>query len=236
MEYFRDPKNQIYADMAYRIGRIVVQYENLVEDDNKFESTLNFIALQNLLTNGQTYIDSVLKDKRFDYIFKQCIHETEVWGISQSCVCNYTFYEKMTLENIIRKLRNAVSHPTPIDISSEFCGTGYTTLISSNGKIEKYSFINSPDTKNNRQKIFKNEDEIHKYVARCVNEFPKDIEFHKTDEKYVLYYENKPFARFAKIELSIEQISDLVKRLANFLAQPIQENWDGKTIKNLIAA
>jgi len=26
MEYFRDPKNQIQADLAYRIGRIAIQY------------------------------------------------------------------------------------------------------------------------------------------------------------------------------------------------------------------
>ena len=28
MEYFRDPNNQIYADQAFRLGKIISQYEN----------------------------------------------------------------------------------------------------------------------------------------------------------------------------------------------------------------
>ena len=46
----------------------------------------------------------------------------------------------------------------------------------------------------------------------------------------------KRFSFDSKIDLTVNQISRFVKELSNYLAQPIQEKWDGKTIKNLIAA
>lgn len=51
MEYFRDNKNRIQADMAYRLGRIAVQYEKFPLLEDKYSSTLDICILQNLLTN-----------------------------------------------------------------------------------------------------------------------------------------------------------------------------------------
>jgi hypothetical protein len=38
------------------------------------------------------------------------------------------------------------------------------------------------------------------------------------------------------IDLTVKQLGVFVKNLANYLAQPIQKDWDGLTIKELIAA
>lgn len=65
MEYFSDPKNkQVYADIAYRIGHIILEYDKQVKSKYKFESTLHLIALQNLLTINAEYTRDMLRKKK----------------------------------------------------------------------------------------------------------------------------------------------------------------------------
>jgi hypothetical protein len=56
MEYFRHPENQIYADIAFRLGRIVTQYDKMTTNEEKFEATLYLTVLQNLITYSNEYI------------------------------------------------------------------------------------------------------------------------------------------------------------------------------------
>lgn len=47
----------------------------------------------------------------------------------------------------------------------------------------------------------------------------------------------EPFIRIFRAEFSVPSIRNLVFGLNTYLAQPIQKDWDGKTINaNLIAA
>jgi hypothetical protein len=65
MEYYRDPKNLIQADMAYRLGVIAGQYSDLsLPKDKNFSSTLDVCILQNLLTNCVTLLDAMSRHER----------------------------------------------------------------------------------------------------------------------------------------------------------------------------
>lgn len=234
MEYYRDPRNQIYADIAYRLGRILTQYERTNVKEEKFESTLCIAVLHSLITNCRELINQMDKKKLFPPLFNTNL-ENSIWGVNLSCWVENTFNKEFTLRNFIYTLRNSVSHPTRIDADTEFPSTGYTTKDVGSGTIQKYIFINSPDTLNNKLKeLSKNEAE---YI---INILKGDIEYTRFENKPYKYYmkkNGKPFIRISIIELTKIQLVTFVKCLANYLAQPIQKNWDGKTInKDLIAA
>ncbi len=244
MEYFRDPKNQIYADIAFRLGRIVTQYEKMTTDEEKFEATLYLTVLQNLMTNSNEYVRQMTRSARKNSIFNKEISYS-IWGLNDKCWIKHTFYEKPTLQNFITRIRNSVSHPTDIDIESEFPSTGFTTIKNQSGVIDRFRFINSPDTRNNRLKELDEKQVFDTIYQRNSNnkifheEFPKDISYRKipnNEEKFQLISNGKPFIRISIIDLSVKQLGVFVKNLANYLAQPIQKDWDGVTIKDLIAA
>ncbi|MGI6322149.1 MAG: HEPN family nuclease [Bacteroidales bacterium] len=244
MEYFRDPKNQIYADLAYRLGRIVTQYEKSVIGEEKFEATLYIAVLQNLITNCNEYVRQMTRSTRKNSIFNQLI-KSDIWGINENCWVRNTFNEKRTLENFIKRIRNSVNHPTNIDIKSDFPSTGFTTLNDDSGKIKTFRFINSPDTINNRMKKLSINEVLNTIYLRNTNnqqiheEFPSDISYEKIPndpEKYRIIHNGEPFIRISMIDLTVKQLGVFVKNLANYLAQPIQKDWDGLTIKELIAA
>ncbi|MBN2570580.1 MAG: hypothetical protein JXA68_00510 [Ignavibacteriales bacterium] len=245
MEYFRDPKNQIYADLAYRLGRIIVQYEKLVVKEKKYEATLYIAVLQNLMTNCNEYVRQMIRSERKKSIFNQEISKSG-WGIDKKCWIKNTFNEEDSLQNFIIHIRNSVSHPKNIDIKSDKPSTGFTTIENKSGNIKMFRFIDSPDViEINRLKEFtKNGIENTIYQRNSNNkiinhEFPNDINYEEIPDKpgkYRIIHNGKPFFRIAIIDLSVEQLSKFVKELSNFLAQPIKKEWDGVTIKELIAA
>lgn len=244
MEYFRDPKNQIYADIAFRLGRILTQYEKMTTDEEKFEATLYLTVLQNLMTNSNEYVRQMTKSARRNSIFNKEISES-IWEVDDKCWIKHTFNEKPTLQNFITRIRNSVSHPTNIDVESDFPSTGFTTIKNQSGVIDRFRFINSPDTRNNRLKELDEKQVINTIYQRNSNnkriheEFPEDISYRKipkNEEKFELISNGEPFIRISIIDLSVKQLGLFVKNLANYLAQPIQEDWDGVTIKDLIAA
>jgi hypothetical protein len=233
------PRNQIYADLAYRLGRIVVQYEKIVVGEEKFEATLYLAVLQNLMTNCNEYVRHMTSSERRDSDFKKDI-ELVGWGLAKKCWIKNTFNEEQNLQNFITRMRNSVSHPTEIDYESVYPSTGYTTILDDSNIIKKFRFINSPDTSNNRLKIFQTENEIRGNINCNKNEFPVDITYVSEENmnglQYFLISDSHEFARISIIDLTVSELGSFVKYLANYLAQPIQENWDGITIKDLIAA
>ena len=244
MEYFRDPNNQIYADQAFRLGKIISQYEKLNIGKEKYEATLYLAVLQNLMTNSNEYARRMTQGERKNSIFKEFISDSK-WGINENCWQKNTFNEDKTLGNFITRIRNSVSHPTNIDITSEFPSTGFSTIKDDSKKIKMFRFINSPDTTNNRPKKFQKITEIENIIyqrdkikEKLINkEFPSSISYTKfAENNYGITLDGKPFARISIIDLTVSQLGTFVKSLANYLAQPIQDNWDGETIKDLIAA
>ncbi len=246
MEFFRDPKNQIYADMALRLGRILVQYENSRIDGEKFEATLCLSVLQTLLTHCQDYSMKAIDEYNYEDLFNRKFYDVD-WGLDNECWKKNTFNEELSLGNFIRRMRNSLSHPTEIIINSQFPSTGYTTEKNINKQeITKLIFVNSPDTKNNKQKML-DKDILVNTLYKDGNpekglnsEFPKGTYYEKFDfnkqQKFRLMLDGEPFARISIIEMSVNQMLIFTKNLANFLAQPAEKPWDGRDILNVIAA
>src|SRR5471032_997178 len=145
MEYFRDPKNQIQADIAYRLGMIANQYRTSrspAEED--FSVTLDVCILQNLLTTCTELLKSMSrKEEQVKYLTAD-IEKAPVWGLRPNMIEN-TFRGQLTSEVVFRRLRNALSHPTALDLNGRFPSSGYTTIPDVSGTIRRYCFVNSPD-------------------------------------------------------------------------------------------
>ncbi len=236
MEYFRDSKNLIYADLAYRLGKIALQYERATFTEKKYEVTLYISFLQNLLANCNELIRAMKDNERKKSYFKAKLSENSgMWGISEEEIKQNTFAdEDLTYETVISRIRNSLSHPTSIDISSEYPSTGYTTIKDESRNIKKLCFVNSPDTKGNRPKFFNTEEDANKALFRAKEgNLPAEVYIEKIDGRYGFYKDNKPFARIFRIDLPVENIRQLMLGLSNHLAQPIREQWDGESVVNI---
>jgi hypothetical protein len=117
MEYHRDPKNQIQADIAYRLGMISNQYRTLSAPAKKdFSVTLNVCILQNLLATCTELLKSMSRNERKAYLTAD-IGTGLAWGLRPEMSSVNTFDGKLTGEVVLRRLRNALSHPTALDIN-----------------------------------------------------------------------------------------------------------------------
>ncbi len=243
MEYFRDEKNKIQADMAYRLGKIAVQYEksNFLED--KYSSTLDICILQNLLTHCVELFKVMERhDPQKKYLKANLKNETR-WGLHHGLIKTNTFkYDnELTVYDVLNSIRNSLSHPTGTDIEAEFPSTGYTTVPSKSGKISHFCFIESPDTKNNRPRIFNTEIDANTHIKRYEGKMPKDVGIIQLkNNKFSLSLNREIFARVFRIDITCSSIHELVIELANYLAQPIQDEWsqyewDNRTSTRLVA-
>ena len=247
MEYFRDPENQIHADFAYRLGMISDQYRTISAPAKEdFSVTLDVCILQNLLATC-TELLRLMKG-----------HETQVkyltsdigtglaWGLRPEMISVNTFDGKLTGEVVLKRLRNALSHPTALDINDRFPSSGYTTIPDGSGTIRRYCFVNSPDTKPcrpkepGRPKEFSTEKEAENEKrleqARDHGDMPKDVGVIRyAADKFCFGRGDEPFARIFKIHLTAEEIHALVIGLSNHLAQPKEKDWDGVTVARLVA-
>ncbi len=238
MEYFRDSKNRIQADIAYRLGKIASQYRTFPEPyEQKFSVTLDVCILQNLLTTCSELLKGMIRNGKKHYLTAD-LSEKPLWGLRQEIIESTFRDEPLSGEIVLKRMRNAVSHPTDLDVSSPFPSSGYTTIPNGSKKICQYCFVNSPDTKYNRLKRFDTEELAKRGLqkAECDGDMPTDVGIIKNEDgKFCFSRNGKPFARIFKITLTVEEIHTLVIELSNYLAQAIRENWDGVTIERLVA-
>ena len=130
MEYFQTDDAQIYADIAYRLGRIVEQYECFylqLAPEERFNSTLYLSILQILLTICEEHLNQLKTNSRHED-FAKSLNDLALtnWGVDEKCWIKNTFKEEKNLENFITRLRNSVSHPTKTTLDSDTPSTGYT--------------------------------------------------------------------------------------------------------------
>jgi len=226
-EYYLDYQGQIYADMAYRLGVIVKQYDSKVskEDKSNFDSTLCVTFLQSLLTiyqelfrNGNGY--PITRTDIF-YSNKTSILSENCLEIKADWIQRNSFNgEAETVEKFITHLRNALSHPTAINVNSEIMSTGFYAETSLDRKISGYVFVDSPDVnKNNKAKNFDDINKFENYVKRFDN-YP--FEFEIINRKYFIIN-----PRICVVRLSVLDLKNLVLKLSLFLAQPVQMHWNG---------
>jgi hypothetical protein len=152
MEYFLDDKGQIYGDFAFRLGKIINQYEQFIEYENKenFITTLCVSSLQSMLT---IYIELFDRFNGYpctrvnDYLnAKTSINKKNYLGIEKDWVTyDNKFNRDISVFVFLKQLRNALSHPNKIiNINS----TGYCSK-SISGIISSYIF-SAYDDKNNK--------------------------------------------------------------------------------------
>lgn len=145
MEYFRTEDGQIQADLARRLGIMLKQYHSQIISSEKYEVSLSLSILQTLLTNCVELLNNLqTRDKQNNPFYNHPIDPT-LWGFDESNIIVNTFNEpQLTAEKIIRHIRNALSHPMKIQLTSTIKTTGYITK-GDTSSIEKILFISSPD-------------------------------------------------------------------------------------------
>jgi hypothetical protein len=244
MEYHRDPRNQIQADIAYRLGKIANQYRTLsVPAEEDFSVTLDVCILQNLLTTCKELLRSMSRNERQANYLTADIGMGLAWGLRLEMIEINTFQGQLTGEVVLSRLRNALSHPEPLHSEDRFPCSGYTTIRDGSDTIRRYCFVNSPDTSKDgkghgRPKMFPTEKEAESRLQRerGHGDMPKDVGVIVGDAgQFCFGRGGEPFARIFKIYLTPEEIHALVIGLSNYLAQPIQEAWDGVTVSSLVA-
>lgn len=240
MEYHREERNQIQADIAYRLGMVALQYrERELPPEKDFSVSLDICILQNLLTTCAELIDEMEKHERRQSGLSSEIGTEPLWGLSREMIEVNTFDGRLTVGVVLKRLRNALSHPTKLNLKDTFPSSGYTTEPDLSGKIRKFCLVNSPDvSKSGRAWSHPMWEEAEaKRVRELKHGLPNDVKTIKNEDgKFCFGRDGKPFARIFKIYLTVEEIRTLVIELSNYLAQPIQEQWDGVTIARLVAA
>jgi len=241
MEYFRDPKNQIRADFALHAGKLLDRYDKISRSfsaEEQYEATLCICVLQSLLTNCCELFQEMKNANR--EIWKKPIHDVPSrFGLKRSFVETDTFSEHTTYDEFITHLRNALSHPTYSKKPQDHFSTGYISLQNQTGLIAKFIFIDSPWV--SRGKIRNNVSNKNKdTVDTRLKEFKRDnpgcgeLEVKSLDGKYKIFKGTEPFTPIFKAIISIDDLKKLAKELANYLAQPTEEGWDGKSINRLV--
>ncbi len=242
MEYFREPGNRIQADFALHAGTLLAQYCSLtatLRPQEKYEATLTVCVLQSLLTNCTELLGAMRRSQKtfFNEVITDVPHP---WGLMGSSITQNSFPGDVTLERVLEHVRNALSHPTVSEGTQPF-STGYTTSNDASGLVSAFRFTDSPWV--SKGDIFwgalsKNEEKVQKTIddferRHMLNGF---LEVRRQpDGTFGIAHDGTTFLPVFVIELPLRASIDLAKCLANYLAQPTNEQWDGKLIHQLVA-
>ena len=246
-EYFRDPENRIRADFALRAGRLLSQYLNLsasLAPTQRYEATLTICVLQAVLTQCTELIKEMSADDKSEW--KQTVTDVPTrWGLRRGFVKEDTSPEPLTYERFLTSLRNACSHPTGALRSSFTASTGYTTIPGPTGLVEAFEFVDSPCVKLGKvvspffsQKREKVERQCQQLAAEWNAFQPKSEVFFEVVQHgygYQVFKDGQPFVRLLRVKIGLTELAGIAGYVANYLAQPTQEFWDGKTVSQLVA-
>ncbi len=232
MDYFR-LNNQIQADFAYRVGKIAELYGISTQsypDHKVYEDTLHICLLQNLLTSCSELIKSMSKRERAKCFFSATFTDIpSLWGLRSSMVIMNTFYRReMIYEDVLSHLRNALSHPTSLDLSSDYPSTGFDSINPVDGQITTYAFVDSPDVKRNRQKFYEQKMKAEQVMQE--GGFPCDAKVREISKdngvQYEIWFKDKPFVRIFRIDIPANILKQFVLDLSNHLSLAIQPKWE----------
>jgi hypothetical protein len=245
MEYFRDEKNRIRAGFAVHAGKLLEQYTRLSEGvpaSERYDATLAICILQSLLTNCWELIEAMRKHQKG--IWSERVRDIpSSFGISPSCVKRNTFSSdplELSYSEFIGHMRNAFSHPTYPEKPPKEPSTGYTTVLDGKGIISKFRFVDS-DWVCRGEIMSKCCNNDADKVRKTAQHFNSKYQCGKLDVKqnsrgkYQIFRGDDLYLPVFEAELSIEALTNFAVQLANHLAQPTRENWDGKSVVRLVA-
>lgn len=233
--YLKDPNNQIQADLACRIGKIAVQYSECMEKypkEKQYDITLHICLLQTLLTSCSELVRAMKNnDKKKSFFVEEFTDTSAFWGLKPEMIRKDSFIRgKLTHSDVITHLRDALSHPTILDLDSGYVSTGYTTLDPNEGEIAEFAFISSPDVRKNRPKYYNDESEARLQLKQTGYPFDKYIkEVNDSGIKYQIWSKDAPYVRVFRIDIPVNHLKTLLIGLSDHLAQPILPDWDGET-------
>jgi hypothetical protein len=161
------------------------------------------------------------------------------WDIKRSFIKRNSFPPALTYTKFLEHLRNALSHPTSPERGSH-PSTGYTTLPDGSGVISFFRFIDSPwvdrgrihskASSSNEQKVKRTAEEFERSQGVIGLEVVRN-----SDGRYEIFCDQQLYLPLFEAELPLAALTELGIGLANHLAQPTVENWDGKTVHRLVA-
>ncbi len=243
-EYVRSNEGKIQADLALRVGRLLRQYGDLTRDlreEKKYDTTLLICALQTLLANCSELLKA-MKDRDRVMWRTEINNGIDALGINRNFDIQCNFPGVLTRERFVNHLRNAVSHPTYPDHTPHHQSTGYTTMPDDTGIISKIVFVDSPWIDRGRFHSLatsKRQETVEKCKNKLITDYGNDIELNVVQNlrgKYEVRTGDVPYYPTFKAVGSVSQLKMFAIELANYIAQPTREDWDGKTIHSLIAA
>ncbi len=242
MEYFREPGNRIQAGFALHAGKLLAHYCSLtatLRPSEKYDATLTVCVLQSLLTNCTELLSAMRANRKA--FFREAITDVpHRWGLTRSHITCNTFPTTVTLERVLIHLRNALSHPTG-SVGTDLPSSGYTTSGDASGLVSRFRFTDSPWVSRGRvcwTALSKDEGKVRKTVEAFERQHSLKgflVVERQPDGNFRVTHDGEPFLPVFVIELPLPALVDLAKCLANFLAQPTNEEWDGKSIHQLVA-
>lgn len=241
MEYFREPKNRIQAGFALNAGKLLFQYQRYAETlspASRFEATLTICVLQSMLTNCEELLNSMGHAQKLDWA-EPLTDIPHRWGLKRDFVIRDTYPVQLTPERFMSHLRDSMSHPTSPDRSPELPSTGYTTITNSTGLITAFRFTNSPWI--DRGRYFshyanKKEETVLEKIASFEKKYNFRLEVSRNENGlFQPMHDGQPYLPVFISEIPVSGLIRIATELSNYLAQPTQEHWNGKTVKQLVA-
>jgi len=241
MEYYRQPNNRIQAGFALNAGKLLVQYQTMMAPlpaASRYEATLVICVFQSLLTNCSELLASMKKGDKASWN-EPLPDISSKWGLQRKFVTRDNFPAPLTYKRFISHLRNAVSHPTTPSKEPQLPSTGYTTIPGSSGMIETFRFTESPWVyrgEDFRSYVNKKETTVKRSLDRFNKEYGCHLECSRNSEGlYRAMQDGQPYRPIFIAEIPLAGLMNIALELANYLAQPTQENWDGRTVRQLVA-
>jgi len=151
-QYWREKKSYIQSDLAYRLGKIILQYDMAypIKSEKNFNSSLYLTSLQMLLTTCR----ELIKNNQYTFPFHDnsfniftSIDQKNQFGLRSNMIIEDTIYSSTPdCSKFLKHLRNAMSHPTITNHESKDSTSGYTS-INEGEVVTKYLFVDSQNSK-----------------------------------------------------------------------------------------
>lgn len=214
MSYYTLDKNgQIYADYVKRLAEVLKNY------NGQYDVSLAISILQSILTivtesklyRNKNIVDSLsyAEDIEKVKIINRNISANSVFGISSSSIIKNTFDfdRSLQIKDILKYIRNALSHPVDGKKGSIIPITGFYSI--QNKDIEKIVFVNSPD----QEKL--------KINLESFNQQKRKLGFPSTAVliNQIVTVDSKEYYRYIAIELNVSEIKQLVLGLSELFSE-----------------